>query len=127
MKAERLPPVAIDTFRHYWELLRDGETGVLSRSEIEPAESLPDSETLGSWAGRGAEALGKTSVTIRARANEEGHLFGSVGESEIVEVLKEEKFDVDPRMVVLEKHIKELGVLDVEIRLDPAVSTRIKV
>ena len=74
-----------------------------------------------------AEALGKTSVTIQARANEEGHLFGSVGETEIAAVLVEDKFDVESRMVVLEKHIKELGVFEVEIRLDPAVSAKVKV
>lgn len=77
--------------------------------------------------GEIAEALGKASVTIQARANEEGHLFGSVGENEIVTALAEEKFDVEPRMIVLEKHIKELGVFEVEIRLDPVVSAKVKV
>lgn len=74
-----------------------------------------------------AEALRKTSVTIQTRANEEGHLFGSVGPAEVSAALKEEEFDIDPTMVVLEKPIKELGVFEVAIRLDPEVSSALKV
>lgn len=60
MAAEGLPPIAIRTFRHYWEQLAAGETGLLSRTEIEPVESLPDSEDLGDYRGRGAAALART-------------------------------------------------------------------
>lgn len=74
-----------------------------------------------------AESLAKASVTIQARANEEGHLFGSVGPAEIIASLKEEGFDVTEPMVVLEKPIKELGVFEVRIRLDPEVSVTVKV
>ena len=62
MRAENLPALAIETFRHYWELLRDGETGHLSRTDIRPVDSLPDSEELGAHAPRGKEALGRTVV-----------------------------------------------------------------
>ena len=74
-----------------------------------------------------AQTLAKASVTIQARANEEGHLFGSVGAPEIVTALREEGFEVEPAMVVLEKPIKELGVFEVEMRLDPEVSSAVKV
>ncbi|HUW55919.1 MAG TPA: 50S ribosomal protein L9 [Planctomycetota bacterium] len=74
-----------------------------------------------------AQALAKTSVTIQARANEEGHLFGSVGAAEIAAALKEEGFDTASVVVLLEKPIKELGVFDVEIRLDPDISSVVKV
>jgi len=74
-----------------------------------------------------AQALAKTSVTIQARANEEGHLFGSVGAAEIAAALKEEGFDTASVVLLLEKPIKELGVFDVEIRLDPDISSVVKV
>ena len=77
--------------------------------------------------GEVAQTLAKTSVTIQARANEEGHLFGSVGAAEIVAALKEEGFEAAPDMVVLEKPIKELGVFEVEMRLDPEISSVVKV
>ena len=42
MRAEGLGDAAVETFRHYYELLRAGETGTLPESELEPVESLPD-------------------------------------------------------------------------------------
>jgi len=74
-----------------------------------------------------AAAVSKVSVTLQARANEEGHLFGSVGAGEIVAALKEENFDIEPGMIVLEKTIKELGVFEVLIQLDPEISATVKV
>jgi UTP--glucose-1-phosphate uridylyltransferase len=50
MRREGLPDAAIDTFRHYYEQLAEGATGMLPESEIEPVEdvqeldALPDAE-----------------------------------------------------------------------------------
>jgi large subunit ribosomal protein L9 len=74
-----------------------------------------------------AEALSKVSITISAKANEEQHLFGSIGPAEIVAALKEEGFDVPPTAVVLDKVIKELGVTEVNVKLDPEVQCVVKV
>ena len=74
-----------------------------------------------------AQTLAKTSVTIQARANEEGHLFGSVGAAEIAAALKEEGFQAEPSMVVLEKPIKELGVFEVQMQLGADISGVVKV
>jgi UTP--glucose-1-phosphate uridylyltransferase len=41
MRAEGLGQVAIDTFAHYYEQLREGESGMLPESEIEPVDELP--------------------------------------------------------------------------------------
>ena len=75
-----------------------------------------------------AGTLGKVSVTIQARANEEGHLFGSVGAVEIAAAVKEEEdIDIEPEKIVLEKPIKELGVFEVAVHLDPTVASTLKV
>ena len=75
-----------------------------------------------------AGTLDKVSVTIQVRANEEGHLFGSVGAVEIAAAVKEEEdIDIEPEKIVLEKPIKELGVFEVQVHLDPAVSSTLKV
>jgi len=74
-----------------------------------------------------AEALGKVSLTITARANEENKLFGSVGPAEICVALKEENFDVEPSMVILDKPVKELGVYEVKIQMTPEVAAVVKV
>jgi UTP--glucose-1-phosphate uridylyltransferase len=41
MEREGLPQIAIDTFAHYEELLREGDQGTLPESELEPLTELP--------------------------------------------------------------------------------------
>ena len=53
-------------------------------------------------------------VTIEANANEEGHLYGSVGAAEISKALKGKNLKVEPDMVKLEGVIKECGLYEVE-------------
>jgi large subunit ribosomal protein L9 len=74
-----------------------------------------------------AEKLADASVTITARANEEGHLFGSVGPDEIAEALGAEVAQVKPGQVRLESHIKELGVYDVTIHVSDDIEVATKV
>jgi UTP--glucose-1-phosphate uridylyltransferase len=40
MRAEGLPDAAIDTFKHYYEQLAEGATGMLGESEIEPVQDV---------------------------------------------------------------------------------------
>ena len=46
MRREGLPEAAIDTFRHYYEQLAEGETGMLPESEIEPVEDVQQLDDL---------------------------------------------------------------------------------
>jgi len=45
MKAEDLPDIAIKTFEYYYTQLAEGQTGLISESDIVPVKSLPDVET----------------------------------------------------------------------------------
>src|SRR5204863_969698 len=46
MKAEGIPQAAIDTFRHYYEQLESGETGMLPEDSIEPVEDVTSLDEL---------------------------------------------------------------------------------
>ena len=46
MRAEGLADIAVETFAHYEQLLRDGDLGVIRESEIEPLTELPDAGEL---------------------------------------------------------------------------------
>lgn len=75
-----------------------------------------------------ARALEGRSVTIRARANEEQKLFGSVGPEEVAQGLKAEHgAAVTPSQVDLADHLRELGVFDVRLRLADDVEATVKV
>ena len=71
--------------------------------------------------------LADVSVTIEGKANEEGHLFGSVNATQIAAALREKDIAVDDKMVRLENPLKEIGVYDVTIHLHADVEAPIKV
>lgn len=73
-----------------------------------------------------AELKGKE-VTVNAKAGESGRLFGAITNKDIAEVINNTfKLSVDKKKVVMET-IKIAGTYDVEIKLYPEVSTKIKV
>ena len=74
-----------------------------------------------------AAEVAKQSVTIMARAGEDDKLFGSVGARDIAEAFHEEDLELEPRMVMLEKPIRELGCHTVGIRLSPEIEVTTKV
>jgi len=73
------------------------------------------------------EKLAKISCTITAPAGADGKLYGSVTAQDIAATLKAEGVTVERRKIVLPQPIRELGVFDVEIKLHPEVSTKLKV
>ncbi len=45
MHGEGLPDIVIQTFKHYYQQLVRGQTGLIPEADIKPVESLPDVET----------------------------------------------------------------------------------
>ncbi len=74
-----------------------------------------------------AERLKGVEVTIHARANEEGVLYGSVGKPEIAAALSAEGFPIKSEHVVLDAHIKHLDNVTVDIRLAADLRAQVKV
>ncbi len=78
-----------------------------------------------------AKQLEMTPCTIEAKANEEGHLFGSITYVKIAECFKKQGFDVKPENIELEDPslhpIKELGIFPILVRLHPDVVAKTKV
>src|SRR6516162_9225627 len=56
-------------------------------------------------------------ITIEANANEEGHLYGSVGPQEVSKGLRSKALPIDTEMVRLEGPIKETGLYAVKLNL----------
>jgi large subunit ribosomal protein L9 len=71
--------------------------------------------------------LVRTSVTIEANANDEGHLYGSVGAAEITRSLKQQDLTVAPDQIILQGPLKEVGLYTVRVRLAPEVEGDLKV
>lgn len=66
-------------------------------------------------------------ITIEANANDEGHLYGSVGAPEVSKALKGKNLKVESEMVRLEGPIKECALYEVKLNLGYDVETNVKV
>lgn len=66
-------------------------------------------------------------VTIQARANEDGHLYGSVGRREIAHAIAEEGFAITSDQIVLPDPIRRIDTVEVEVRLANDLRTPVKV
>jgi len=74
-----------------------------------------------------AQKLEGVEVTIKARANEEGALYGSVGVNDIVSALAEEQHYVRADQICLDRPIRHLDTVSVEVKLDADLLSTIKV
>ncbi|MCH7725632.1 MAG: 50S ribosomal protein L9 [Planctomycetes bacterium] len=74
-----------------------------------------------------ADAISKQSVTIEANANDEGHLYGSVGAKEISDALKQADFTITPDQIRLEGMLKELGLYTVKVHIHQNIESELKV
>jgi large subunit ribosomal protein L9 len=66
-------------------------------------------------------------ISIEALANEEGHLFGSVGAAEISKALKGKNLKVEPEMVRLEGPIKQCALYEVNLSLGYEIESKVHV
>src|SRR5438477_10432678 len=74
-----------------------------------------------------AEQIQRVSVTIEANANDEGHLYGSVGPAEVSKALRGRNLPVDTEMVKMDGPIKELGLYEVKLNLGYDIESAVKV
>ena len=72
--------------------------------------------------------IAELTVNIKAKAGDNGKLFGSVTSKEIAEELKmQHHIKLDKKKFVLPDGIKTLGVTQVDIKLHPGVVGKLKV
>jgi large subunit ribosomal protein L9 len=74
-----------------------------------------------------AADLAKQSITIEANANDEGHLYGSVGPTEVANALKRAGFHIAADQVRLTGPLKELGLYTIAIHLGHEIDAEVKV
>lgn len=73
-----------------------------------------------------ADRLAGLSCTVAMPVGEGDRLFGTVTNSDVAEVLKEEGVIIDKKDIVLEEEIHRLGIYYFRVKLHPEVSQRVK-
>jgi large subunit ribosomal protein L9 len=74
-----------------------------------------------------AEQIARTTISIDANANEEGHLYGSVGPQEIAKAMRGKNLLIDPEMIRMEGPIKEIALFAVKVNLGYDIESEVKV
>jgi large subunit ribosomal protein L9 len=75
-----------------------------------------------------AKKLSGITVVFKVKAGENGRLFGSITSKDISdEIKKQHGYEVDKRKIVLEDSIKSEGIYNIEVKVYPEVSSKIKV
>lgn len=82
------------------------------------AKQLADAKEL-------AEKLAATVITLPAKANEDGKIFGSITTAQVAGALKEQGFDIDKKIITVE-NVKELGEALAIAKLHREVKAQIK-
>lgn len=73
------------------------------------------------------EKVENTSVTIKVKAGEEGKLFGSITNKDIMEALDEKGIEVDKKKIDKADKIDSLGEYTVDIKLYQQINASLKV
>lgn len=66
-------------------------------------------------------------LTFFRKADETGHLYGSVSDNDIVNAINEKGFDIHRNMIKGDKHIKELGNYTLTVSFTPKIQASINV
>jgi large subunit ribosomal protein L9 len=74
-----------------------------------------------------AGRISNTAVIIKAKAGEEGKLFGSVTSMDIAEQLTNAGIDIDKKKISLDEPIRRIGSYTVNIKLHSDVSAQVNV
>lgn len=75
-----------------------------------------------------AKKISEITLVIKAKSGENGKLFGSVTNKEIAQELKKQhNITIDRKKIVLNEPIKQLGQMDLEVKLYPEISGKLTV
>jgi large subunit ribosomal protein L9 len=74
-----------------------------------------------------ADRLSGKSFVIKVKSGETGRLFGSVTSADLSDAMAKAGFKIDKKKIDLAEPIKELGELEIQVRLHPEVRVPIQV
>jgi len=74
-----------------------------------------------------AEQIEKLSLSIAVKVGEEGKLFGSVTNADIVRELGNNGLNIEKRQVIMAEPLREIGSYTIEIKVHPEVTANAKV
>ena len=71
--------------------------------------------------------ISKTEITIEAQVGEDEKMFGSVTANDIQKALAEKNISIDRNSILLDEHIRALGIYHVPIKISSDINGDLKV
>ncbi|MEQ8833631.1 MAG: 50S ribosomal protein L9 [Miltoncostaeaceae bacterium] len=107
--AEAATPARIAEVRR-----READRVEAERKAVEQARELSD-------------LLGRTILTLKAKAGDDGRLFGSITAGDVASAIEEARgVKIDRRSITVEPAIRALGTYSVPVDLGPGLATEVK-
>jgi large subunit ribosomal protein L9 len=92
-------------------------TAAIRSSELYRARALEEQTRISSESQLIADKLRSLSVEIHAAADDNGHLYGSVTERQISDLVKKAGFEIEVEQVLIGEHLKDTGEYPVSIKV----------
>lgn len=74
-----------------------------------------------------ADLLGRTILTLKAKAGDDGRLFGSITAADVASAIEDARgVKVDRRTITVEPAIRAVGTYSVPVELAPGLTTEVK-
>jgi large subunit ribosomal protein L9 len=94
--------------------------GKIANLKKEEEGKVKEAEKLG-------EKLAKKKIVLTEEVNEEGHLYGSVGNKEIAAKMEEAGFEIESGQIEIEEPIKTLGDHEILVKVGHGVEQKITI
>jgi large subunit ribosomal protein L9 len=73
------------------------------------------------------DLLGRTILTLKAKAGEDGRLFGSITAADVADAIREARnVEIDRRHITVDPAIRAVGTYSVPVELGPGLATEVK-
>ncbi len=102
-------------------------SSAIKSAESYRSKALEEQARISNESQQLADKLKDFAVEIKASADENGHLYGSVNERHISEIINKAGFNIDIEQVLLSEHLKTLGEFPVSVKIYGDIRTEVLV
>ena len=74
-----------------------------------------------------ADKISALSLTIKAKAHDDENLYGSISEKDIADAVENAGFEINKQQILMEEHIKKLGIYTLSIHIYKDIEAKVKV
>lgn len=109
-------------------LAKEATAGNLKNLEHQKAIAAEQEAERKAEAEATAKKLADFTVKIETKAGDNGKLFGSITSADIADACKEQAgIEIDKKKIVLDAPVKQAGNVEVQVKLYPEVTAKLKV